>query len=309
MGTWGTALYSDDDASDLKEEYLMQLKKTQSHKTAMENCYAQFKTDNKGYDSPEDEAIFWFVIAERQWYYGALMPEVKAKALEYFARPEHLELWEEAGDKELAARKAVLDKLKDKIESPLPPVRNIPKLRCTPYDIGDVIAYQIKAVKAPLAWELDEEYYSKYIGKWFALRIVGKDYEYQTEHGDLYPIVQVYYWCGDKIPTLTDLEHVFVMPARAMESLNDEVYFDQKDKHFAFGLYMSTGKISNSLYIGTLHFNATNECGYRADTHSCSFLSLDSCVGYDRLQQINWDGKSVPTVEVPDFVKKDSGNN
>jgi len=86
MGAWGTALYSDDDASDFRDEYITQLKITQSHEAAYAAAYEQYKK-NYGEKFPDIEAIFWFVIAERQW------------------RNEHLDAWKES--KLLSKRLAV----------------------------------------------------------------------------------------------------------------------------------------------------------------------------------------------------------
>ena len=78
MGTWGPGLYQDDVACDIKSEYVNRLKIGQTNIEATQDmidyneCYI---------DDEEDAPIFWFALADTQWKYGRLLPEVRDEAL------------------------------------------------------------------------------------------------------------------------------------------------------------------------------------------------------------------------------------
>lgn len=69
----------------------------------------------------EEEPLFWFALADTQWNYGRLQPEVREKALYFLSQEDELERWREAGEKQLKAWMSTRDHLKEKLLSPQPP--------------------------------------------------------------------------------------------------------------------------------------------------------------------------------------------
>ena len=140
MGAWSTALYGNDCTEDVRDIYLEYLKKQYSNEEAYQKTYEEFE-EVMGTD---EEALFWYAMAETQWKVGRLMPEVKEKALNFIAEKGGSELWEEVPNK-LAKWENTLQKTKEKIESSMPPEKNFrPPAHFVrnPWNLGDVYAYQ-----------------------------------------------------------------------------------------------------------------------------------------------------------------------
>lgn len=211
MGSWGTALYSDDDAQDFRDRYIELLAETQSHEKAYIALYEEYHKDFE--NMPEIEAIFWFVLADRQCYYGYLIPEVKEKAIEFLQRDEHLEVWQEDGGKLLEKRKQVLDKLKDKLNLPLPEERKLPK---PPIPIianpGDVFALKLSRLRYKhfFADEADISLIKdKYRGKYVAFQFLGLEKLGKQEDA----IIRIYNWCNESLPTLEEIQKLNFIPS------------------------------------------------------------------------------------------------
>lgn len=140
MGAWGSGLYQDDVACEVRDYYIDCLRD--------EDGSAEDKTINYFQDELNDDddcAVVWFALADTQWKYGRLSETVKSKALEYIDNGINLQLWTEADEKLYSKRENVLANLKNKLESPQPPQKRIPKQRryICPWKIGDVFAFQI----------------------------------------------------------------------------------------------------------------------------------------------------------------------
>ncbi len=83
-------------------------------------------------------------MADTQWKYGRLLPEIKEIALEYIRSGTDLEKWKE-NKKQYEKRKKVLDELEERLNSLMPPEKKVSKLviRKAKWKIGDVLLYRI----------------------------------------------------------------------------------------------------------------------------------------------------------------------
>ncbi len=79
MGIWGTKLYENDLALDLKEEYIEKLKSGIENKEALEQIKQEYKEEIEDND---EETVFWMVLADTMWNLGKMTDEVKNKALQ-----------------------------------------------------------------------------------------------------------------------------------------------------------------------------------------------------------------------------------
>lgn len=139
MGAWGTSLYANDTACDIRGEYLDKLRRGLSN----EEITAKLIEQNVDCGSDEDdEALFWFALADTQWNHGRLLPFVNEKAM-HFLFAEGDQRWAEQGPKKTEAWRETLRKLKDKLDSPVPPEKRVSPYRLfqCPWKIGDVFAY------------------------------------------------------------------------------------------------------------------------------------------------------------------------
>jgi hypothetical protein len=97
MGTWGTGIFSDDNAADLRDDYRDFIGDGLSGPEATDRLLAEWGSSISR--EPEYAATFWLALAVTQWLAGK------------FERK----------------RKSVLDAVRQQIESSQPPPRKIPK--------------------------------------------------------------------------------------------------------------------------------------------------------------------------------------
>ncbi len=114
MGTWGTSLYDNDSTSDIRGDFLDKLKRGKTNEEATK----ELVDENMNTGDTEEEPLFWFALADTQWNYGRLLPEVKEKALFYLSQDKEWERWRESEQQKQAAWKMTLETLKRKLESP-----------------------------------------------------------------------------------------------------------------------------------------------------------------------------------------------
>jgi hypothetical protein len=77
MGIWGTAIFSDDNAADLRDEYRDLVGAGVDGSQATDRLIA--KWNRKG--DPNLEPVFWLALSMTQWNCGRLEERVKAEAL------------------------------------------------------------------------------------------------------------------------------------------------------------------------------------------------------------------------------------
>jgi hypothetical protein len=132
MGTWGTALFADDTASDNRDAYL--------------RLVASGLT---GPEATEDEGpVFWLALAATQWQCGRLEARGKARALKTIANGSSLGRWSAQEDAQaLLRRKAVLEKLDARLRSPQPSAKKFrkPRQQERSWFAGEVLAYRVRS--------------------------------------------------------------------------------------------------------------------------------------------------------------------
>lgn len=141
MGTFGTAIFSDDFACDIRDEFKALIGDGMTSEEATKYLLAS----NLDSSTNEDEAsVFWLSLAAIQWKNGRLLEYVKQKAIEVIESGSDLKRWELEGDKKLVGkRQKELIKLKEQLMSPQPSQKKIAKVykEYTPYEVGDVFSY------------------------------------------------------------------------------------------------------------------------------------------------------------------------
>jgi Domain of unknown function (DUF4259) len=115
MGAWGPAIFSDDTALDIRGDY----------RELLEDQVPDDEATRRGIEDyrhlDADEAhVLWLALAAAQSKLGRQGEEIKARALEVIDTERGLELWQEAGPKELRKRKNALAKLRTQLTGPQP---------------------------------------------------------------------------------------------------------------------------------------------------------------------------------------------
>ncbi|RPD43427.1 hypothetical protein [Paracnuella aquatica] len=188
MGTFGTAIFSDDFACDIRDEFKELIGKGMTSEEATKFMIAS----NSDSLSDEDEgSVFWLSLAAIQWKTGRLLEDVKQKAIEVINTGSDLKRWEDEGDEKLVAkRQRELVKLKEQLLSPQPAQKIIAKVykEFTSFEVGDVFSYAHSS------------------GKYALFRVIG----HFVDNGGRRPTCEILDFFDTKLPT--DRETIEKMP-------------------------------------------------------------------------------------------------
>lgn len=181
MGTWGTALFSDDTASDVRNEFRMHVGDGLTPEQATAALLEEF---GPTVEDPDAGPPFWLALAATQWSLGRLIPSVRAKALEIIESGTDLARWQD-DPKAAAKRRVVLEQLRSQLESPMPAPKKVPRMfrNTNDWPVGSVHAYRLKN------------------GQWCLLRVIG----HHEDQGGVAPVVELLQWSGPELPSATEI--------------------------------------------------------------------------------------------------------
>ncbi len=181
MGAWGTAIFSDDTARDVRDAYIDFLGDGLSGPEATKKLLDEW---SKSLVDPDEAPVFWLALAATQWKCGRLEQDVLQHALSVIDSGSDLARWN-VGSKDYKKRQAVLEKLRAELCSLQPPVRRVPKRfrNSNEWQIGEYIAYRLLS------------------GKFVVLRVIGQT----TGKGGSSPICELLDWVGDALPSESQL--------------------------------------------------------------------------------------------------------
>lgn len=224
MGAWGTAIFSDDFACDVRNDYQDQLIAGKTKEEASQEIIRKYVPEING---TVDEPVFWFALALAQWQKGRLLNDVKEKAIEFIDKGSDLESWNTAGnEKNYKKRKQVLTKLRDTLLSPMPPEKKIKKpswIWTSPWREGALLTYKIKNPDAN----------ERYIDKYVLLRVISV---LQTESsGYITESIRIglYGWVGDEIPDSKIVDNLeFIVLSDTQNSMLGRMYFKTQYTEF-----------------------------------------------------------------------------
>ena len=199
MGIWGTSIFSDDMAMDIRREYSILLSVGKDNEI-VEQMLTEYYSSIMNCDDP-DEDVFWFALALCEWKKGRLSDYVKNKALCALDSGKNLNYWHTTETvKNYEKRKKVLDELQNTLLSPMPPVKKIkkPTVHHCPWKTGDLLAYRIISNAKSLS---NHPNFKKYV----LLRVVRIEKNpisklFDTGYYDETMLVGLYDWIGNEIP-------------------------------------------------------------------------------------------------------------
>jgi|GEM_PF-950551 len=213
MGAWGTSVFSDDLAEDVRGEYNTLLSIGKSNEET-EKLLLEYYSDilDKG---DEDEPVFWFALALSEWNKGRLSELAKTKALECLDNASDLERWNTPGnEKNYKKRAQAIQDLRKTILSKQPVEKKIKKstVHHCPWNVGDLLAYRIvtnedvKKGQQSVMWE-----------KYALLRVIQINKHpvsnlAPTEMYNESMLVGLYGWAGDEIPEPNIVEKLKYIP-------------------------------------------------------------------------------------------------
>jgi hypothetical protein len=187
MGAWGTGLFSDDTACDIRDSYKEHLGNGLSGPEATSRVLLEFKSSLA---DPDEFSIVWLALAAAQWNTGRLEPETLEQALRVIDSGTDLTRWS-ANPVDRKKRRAVLEKLKSQLQSPQPPEKRVRKEHKEACDWlpGNLIAYRLLSRNLVI------------------FRVVSL----HTDKGGTSPVCELLDWSGPEIPSPAELS---ALPAR-----------------------------------------------------------------------------------------------
>jgi len=186
MGAWSAALFDDDDAADLRGDYLTYLADAQSDAGATDLAA---RTYGANLDRPGETTAFWLALASIQWRMGRLDPRVKAVCLAIIDDGIDLAKW--ADSPQHGKRKVVLARLRATISSPLPPAKPMPKplpVQLQGWAIGEIVGFRMTN------------------GKYALLHVLG--YRAWSMEAARAPVVSILNWFSEQVPDQADIDRL-----------------------------------------------------------------------------------------------------
>jgi hypothetical protein len=117
MGVWGTALFSNDLACDIRDHYRELIEDGVDDAEATRQTTAKFQAS---LDDPDDGASAILALAVTQSRIGRLDPVIRDRALAAIERGGDLSVWAIDDPKSLGKRKQVLAKAREQLTGPQP---------------------------------------------------------------------------------------------------------------------------------------------------------------------------------------------
>jgi hypothetical protein len=202
MGAWGSAIFSDDLASDLRDEFKDLIAEGLNSEEATEKLIESYGINK---DDLEEYNVFWLSLAATQWKIGRLNEEVKIKAIEIIDNGSDLERWYEEGEPGWAKqREKHLLKLKDQLLSPQPEPKKVKKRYKSQTDLnfGDAISYRLNS------------------GNYVIFRVIG----HHTDDGGTDPVCEICDWFGKDIPQPQEIEKLKVIKEKVEDTIFNRKY-------------------------------------------------------------------------------------
>jgi hypothetical protein len=140
MGAWGFGIRQDDLVLDVIAAFEDELKAGKGVEGATDAVTAKYAAEVADSD---DEPLLWIALADVQWTYGALSPQVLSRVRADLDSGRSLRRWLE-DPRGLARRRAELEKFLGKIATAKPTAKKRPKLvtRAPKFAAGDCLSIQ-----------------------------------------------------------------------------------------------------------------------------------------------------------------------
>ena len=174
MSAWGPAVFSDDTAVDIKNDFIDLIGDGLSPEKATEKLLHEWE---KSLRDPDEANVIWIALALTQWRIGRLQDKVSKEAISIIDSEIDLKRWHGT---HRSKRKKILEETKTVLLSTQPNPKNIPKRhkqQCD-WDVGEIIAYKTLS------------------GKLVLLKLVS----HHIDKGGKTPQFQLLDWVGEKVP-------------------------------------------------------------------------------------------------------------
>lgn len=197
VGTWGTGIFADDTAADVRDAWRAEIIDGLSAEDATVRVLETF--GDWLAEDPDESVVFWLALAAAQFETGRLQTEVRNRALAIIEAGGDIARWEQEDSASGARqREKVLERLAAKLRGPQPKPKRLrpPRSFGVPIDVGDVVLVRNQESGASALFAAVD-------------RSVGRG-------RDPWPNVEPLLWHGPDVPAPDELQR---MPALAEEAL------------------------------------------------------------------------------------------
>jgi hypothetical protein len=139
VGAWGVAIFDDDLAADVRDEWRSAILGGLGAEDATARLLVEL---NAAFEDPEDGIVAWLALAAAQHETGRLQADVRDRALALIAAGGDVARWEEDDAALGKRRQKVLDRLAEKLAGPQARPKRIRPARTiegVPFALGDVV--------------------------------------------------------------------------------------------------------------------------------------------------------------------------
>src|SRR5215204_4102079 len=205
MGTWGTALYSDDLASDLRGEFRELIGDGLTTEAAVDRLKKKYKSSLSDRD---EEPVFWLALADSGWRLGRLDANVLQNALRVIDSGLDLARWDDAANRR--KREQVLSKLRTKLQSAPPSPKRVTKTikAANEWRIGELIGFRLLS------------------GRWVLLRVIG----HNQDRGGKSAVCELLNWVGESLSSLPSADQLSIRKEAGPRGMSQFLFQEPRSK-------------------------------------------------------------------------------
>jgi hypothetical protein len=206
MGSWGVAIFSDDRAADLRDDFRDLIGEGLTSTEATDKLIAEYSAS---LDDSDEMPVFWIALACIQWKLGRLEERTKQMALQMIDNGIDLKRWDDA--KTLAKRNAILVKTCAELVSPQPPEKRVPRTvkASSDWQVGEMIGFRLLS------------------GKWTLFRVIG----HHTDKGGRSAVCELMDWVDYQLPEAEKIAGLSIRTEKSPRGLSQFLFQEPKKKN------------------------------------------------------------------------------
>jgi hypothetical protein len=205
MGAWGTAVFSDDLAADLRSGFRELIGDGLSSTEATERLMEEYASSLQDQD---EMPVFWIALASVQWTLGRLEERTKTIALKVIDDGTDLARWDDTTSRK--KRSAVMTKTRQQLLSPQPPAKRIPRTirEANAWHVGEMIGFQLLS------------------GAWTVFRVIG----HHTDKGGRFAVCEILDWSQPHLPDVETIARLPFLAEAAPHGISRFIFVEPRKK-------------------------------------------------------------------------------
>jgi hypothetical protein len=142
MGTWGPAVFSDDLAADVRDEFTDLIGEGLDARAATDRLVQGYR---EALSDDDDAVVFWIALAATQWKLGRLLDDVRDAAISAIDEGRDQQRWRDESPRLANTRGRHLARLRERLLTSPPAPRKVARhAKCTTsFVAGDIVRYRL----------------------------------------------------------------------------------------------------------------------------------------------------------------------